>query len=52
MVKLGVRREKRIKVQRPGWGAAGMSHWVSCGKQMSLGSKEEEKEDVKVMSSL
>lgn len=52
MVKSGVRREKRTKVQRPGWHAAGMSHQVSCGKQMSLGSKEEEEEDVKVMLSL
>lgn len=52
MVKLGVRKEKRIKVQRPGCGAAGMSYWVSCGKQMSLGSKEEETKDMKVMLSL
>lgn len=52
MVKLEVRKKKRIKVQRPGCGAAGMSYWVSCGKQMSLGSKEEEMEDLKVMLSL
>lgn len=26
-----------------------MSHWVSRGKLMGLGSKEEEKEDLKVL---